>query len=149
MANIHLNSFLSYQLDLVSESAVKMASRVYEREVNLSFREVRILRTVGNFPGIARCELVERVLFEKSLVSRLVTGLTNKSYLKREIDRMDARRVSLSLTEAGAAVLGKADAVGIAMNETWLSALTPEEIKALDLCIDKLRGALTGLEVSV
>lgn len=149
MANIHLNSFLSYQLDLVSESAVKMASRVYEREVNLSFREVRVLRTVSSFPGIAHCKLVKLVLFEKSLVSRLVTGLIRKSYLKREIDRTDARRVSLTLTKTGAAILRKADAVGMAMNETWLSALTPEEMKSLDQCIEKLGGALTELEVSI
>ena len=31
-------------------------------------------------------EMVERVLFEKSLVSRLVSGLVRNSYLKREID---------------------------------------------------------------
>jgi DNA-binding MarR family transcriptional regulator len=149
MASIHLNSFLSYQLDLVCESAVKMASRVYEREVNLSFREVRVLRTVGSFPGIAHRELVERVLFEKSLVSRLVTGLVKKSYLKREIDLTDARRVPLSLTNEGAAILRKADEIGMAMNETWLSTLTPEEMRSLDLCIEKLSGALTELEVSV
>jgi hypothetical protein len=75
MTNIDLHSFLCYQLDLVSELAVKLASEVYEREVNLSFREVRMLRTVGSFPCIAHSELVERVLFEKSLVSRLVTVL--------------------------------------------------------------------------
>lgn len=148
MTNIDLNSFLSYQLDLVSELAVKLASEVYEREVNLSFREVRMLRTVGNFPGIAHCELVERVLFEKSLVSRLVTGLVRKSYLKREIDQADARRVALTLTEQGAAILRKADEIGMAMNEAWLSDLSPGERESLERCIEKLRGALSELELA-
>lgn len=149
MTNIHLNSFLSYQLDLVSESAVKMASVAYEREVNLTLREVRVLRTAGSMPGIARCEMVERVLFEKSLVSRLVSGLVKKSYLRREIANTDARRVSLHLTKKGIDILRKADAIGIAMNETWLSELTPEDRKSLDECIDKLYGALEALEVSI
>jgi DNA-binding MarR family transcriptional regulator len=146
MSGLHLDSFLSYQLNLVSESAVKIASRIYERDVRLTFREVRVLNTVAGNPGIAHSEIVDRILFEKSLVSRLVAGLVKKSYLKREVDPDDARRVSLTLTDEGEVILRKADAIGMAMNEIWLSALTPEEMGVLDRCIEKLNTALPGLD---
>lgn len=145
MTKIHLHSFLSYRLNLVSESAAKIVSRVYEREVNLTLRELRVLRTVGSFPGIAHMEMVERVLFEKSLVSRLVSGLVKKSYLKREIDPTDARRLTLTLTKKGTAILRKADKLGLAMNQAWLSALAPAEQKALDVHLEKLMAGLTDL----
>ena len=53
MTNIHLSKFLSYQLDLVSESVAAIVSQIYEREVKLTLRELRVLRTVGSSPGIA------------------------------------------------------------------------------------------------
>jgi DNA-binding MarR family transcriptional regulator len=145
MTNIHLNSFLSYRLNLVSESAARIVSQVYEREVELTLRELRVLRTVGSIPGIAHTEMVERVLFEKSLVSRLVSGLVKKSYLKREIDPVDARRLALTLTKKGTAILRKADRLGLAMNQAWLSALTPAEQKALDVHLEKLMAGLANL----
>lgn len=145
MTNINLNRFLSYRLNLLSESAARIVSRVYEREVRLSLRELRVLRAVGSFPGIAHTEMVERVLFEKSLVSRLVSGLVRKSYLKREIDPADARRLSLTLTKKGMAILQKADELGLAMNEAWLEALSPQERKALDTHLDKLTAGLANL----
>jgi DNA-binding MarR family transcriptional regulator len=145
MTNLHLHSFLSYRLNLVSESAANIVSRVYEREVNLTIRELRVLRTVGSFPGIAHTEMVERVLFEKSLVSRLVSGLVKRGYLQREIDPNDARRLALTLTKQGTAILRKADKFGLAMNEAWLSALTPAEQKALDIHLEKLMAGLAKL----
>jgi DNA-binding MarR family transcriptional regulator len=145
MTNINLNSFLSYRLNLLSESAAKIVSGVYEREVDLTLRELRVLRTVGSSPGIAHTEMVERVLFEKSLVSRLVSGLVKKSYLQREIDPTDARRLALTLTKKGTAILRKADKLGMAMNETWLAALTAQEQKALDAHLEKLMAGLTNL----
>jgi DNA-binding MarR family transcriptional regulator len=89
--------------------------------------------------------MVERVLFEKSLVSRLVSGLVKKSYLQREIDPTDARRLALTLTKKGTAILRKADKLGMAMNETWLAALTAQEQKALDAHLEKLMAGLTDL----
>lgn len=145
MMSIDSKDFLSHQLHLMTESAVKMASQVYERELNLSLREVRVLRAVGVFPGIGHYELVERVLFEKSLVSRLIAGLIKRSYLTREIDQKDARRVSFTLTGNGVEVLRKADAVGMALNEAWLSVLSPDEARSLNACIDKLSEAVKDL----
>jgi DNA-binding MarR family transcriptional regulator len=145
MTNLHLNSFLSYRINLISESAAKIVSRVYEREVDLTLRELRVLRTVGSFPGIAHTEMVERVLLEKSLVSRLVSGLVKKGYLQRAIDPADARRLALTLTRKGSAILQKADKLGLAMNQAWLSALTPAEQKALNVHLEKLTAGLAGL----
>ena len=143
MTNLDLHQFLSYRLDLISESVAAIVSKIYEREVQLSLRELRVLRTVGSCPGIAHSAMVERVLFEKSLVSRLVSGLVKRAFLKRTIDASDARRLPLTLTKKGAAMLEKADRLGLAMNDVWLSALTKEEQKNLYTQLDKLT---TGLD---
>ena len=144
MTNIHLSRFLSYRLDLVSESVAAIVSQIYEREVKLTLRELRVLRTVGSSPGIAHSEMVERVLFEKSLVSRLVSGLVKRAFLKRSIDPGDARRLPLTLTKKGATILEKADQLGLAMNDVWLSVLSSEEQKSLYQHLDKLT---TGIDI--
>ena len=145
MTNIHLSKFLSYQLDLVSESVAAIVSQIYEREVKLTLRELRVLRTVGSSPGIAHSDMVGRVLFEKSLVSRLISGLVKRSYLKRSIDPVDARRIALTLTKKGATILEKADQLGMAMNDVWLSVLTSEEQKSLHVQLDKLTAGVDEL----
>jgi DNA-binding MarR family transcriptional regulator len=145
MKNLDLHRFLSYRLDLVSESAAAIVSQIYEREVQLTLRELRVLRTVGSTPGIAHSEMVAKVLFEKSLVSRLVSGLVKRAYLKRSIDPSDARRLPLMLTKKGAAILERADQLGLAMNDVWLSVLTKEEQKNLTLQLDKLTSGLDQL----
>ncbi len=145
MTNIHLSKFLSYQLDLVSESVAAIVSQIYEREVKLTLRELRVLRTVGSSPGIAHSDMVGRVLFEKSLVSRLISGLVKRSYLKRSIDPVDARRIALTLTKKGATIVEKADQLGMAMNEVWLSVLTSEEQKSLYRQLDKLTAGVDKL----
>lgn len=145
MSNLHLSGFLSYRINHMSELVTKIVTQVYEREVNLTLRELRILRTVGSTPGIVHSKIVEQVLFEKSLVSRLISSLVKKSYLKREIDQSDARRISFTLTRKGVAILEKADKLGLAMNNVWLSALTAEEQKAFETSLDKLTSGLTDL----
>lgn len=144
MTNMHLSRFLSYRLDLLSESVAAIVSQIYEREVNLTLRELRVLRTVGSNPGIAHSDMVKQVLFEKSLVSRLVSGLVKRSYLKRSIDADDARRLPLTMTKKGATLLEKADQLGLAMNEAWLSVLSSDEQKSLYQQLDKLT---TGVDV--
>lgn len=145
MTPVHLDAFLSYRVNRVSDAVVTIVSQVYEREVNLTLRELRVLRTVNSAPGTVHSEIVERVLFEKSLVSRLISGLVKKGYLKREIDPADARRTSLTLTKRGSAILDKADQLGLAMNEVWLLSLTPQEQKTFDTCLQKLTSGLQEL----
>ena len=145
MSNVHLDRFMSYRVNRVSEAVVRIVSKVYEREVDLTLRELRVLRTVGSAGGIVHSAIVEQVLFEKSLVSRLIAGLVRKSYLKREIDERDARRTWMTLTKEGAAVLQKADKLGLAMNRVWLSALDVQERKSLDASLDKLLAGLDRL----
>lgn len=145
MNHVQLNRFMSYRVNRVSDAVISIVSQVYEREVKLSLRELRVLRTINSAPGIVHSEIVERVLFEKSLVSRLISGLVKKSYLKRAIDKTDARRTSLTLTKRGIAILDRADQLGLAMNDVWLSSLTPNEQKTLDTCLDKLTSGLEQL----
>ncbi|NYT62522.1 winged helix-turn-helix transcriptional regulator [Alcaligenaceae bacterium] len=147
MSKVSLNTFLSYRINQVSESVVKIGSQVYEREVHLTLRELRVLRTVRSTPGIAHSDVVDRVFYEKSLVSRLVTGLVNKSYLKRAIDPLDARRISLTLTKKGETILAKADRLGLDMNKAWLSNLTEEERANLDTYLETLAAGLHDLAV--
>ena len=145
MTNVPLDRFLSYRVNRLSEAVAEIVSQVYEREVNLSLRELRVLRTVGSSPAIAHGEIVERVLFEKSLVSRLISGLVSKSYLKRQMHKTDARRTSMILTRTGAEILKKADTLGLAMDKVWLSALSSREQKMFNECIEKLTRGLGPL----
>ena len=145
MAPVHLNRFLSYRVNRVSDAVGTIVSQVYEREVRLTLRELRVLRTVNSAPGIVHSDIVGQVLFEKSLVSRLISGLVKKGYLRREIDPADARRTSLTLTRRGSAILDKADQLGLAMNDVWLASLTPQEQKTFDICLDKLTSGLEQL----
>lgn len=115
------------------------ASKVYKAELGLSIRELRVLRTIGDEPGLSSGALAEASLIEQTLVSKHLRKLVDGGYVRRELESEDARRVSLRLTTKGESVRQEADRLGEVMEQDFLSALTQEELDIFNRCIAKLR----------
>ena len=69
------NDYLNVLIDLASQRTRDRGSRIYEIELGLSIRDVRLLRMIGAEPGITMGQLVQTCGIEKTLVSKLVGSL--------------------------------------------------------------------------
>jgi len=74
--------------------------------------------------------LIEELQLSKQAAGQLVDTLVRRGYLKREVDPVDRRRLTIALTSKGRAaakVLGNARAI---VDEQWLAAIGPEQVES-------------------
>lgn len=81
-------------------------------------------------PGISISQLSQRMLCDKSNVTRIVKGLESEGYVCRRAHETDGRTLRLYLTEMGTAVRNEVSLAHRQYNEERLSCLT-EEARAI------------------
>jgi DNA-binding MarR family transcriptional regulator len=133
-----LSDFLTYRIEVLNHLAKRTASEAYRRYCGVTLNDLRILRLVGDNPGINQGPLADLAYFEKTMVSKLVSSLVRRSLVQRVIGTEDARQVNLYLTADGEALRARADVIGVHMNRSLVSVLAPEERETLERCMAKL-----------
>ncbi|MBX2841679.1 MAG: MarR family transcriptional regulator [Flammeovirgaceae bacterium] len=113
----------------------------YFKQYNLSPQQFNILRILkGQYPKPASINLLmERMLDRMSNTSRLVEKLRQKGFVGRHICEDDRRQVDVIITEKGLDLLQEIEG-SIEKIEFCCSNLSIEELKNLNLLLDKLRG---------
>ena len=64
-------------------------------------RELRVLRLIHALPGVAASELGQRLVLEKTLMSKYLADLEQRGLIQRSLDPQDNRVHRLFLTPAG------------------------------------------------
>jgi DNA-binding MarR family transcriptional regulator len=134
--------YLSFRLNRLCDMTRSAASDFYEREFGIGLRELRVLRFAALEPGLTLTRLIELMMLEKTVTSKLVTTLTRRGLLRRVIGKLDARQFNLFLTSRGESLVALTYQRGDVLEQMFLSALTKEEVRTLDRCIEKLTNAL-------
>lgn len=132
--------FLTFRLDQLSHTAMAKASQVYKKKLGLNIRELRVMRAIGDAPGLSSRALADATFIEQTLVSKHLRKLVDEGHVQRGIEDADARKVTLNLTPKGEAARREADRLGEEMERDFLSALSPEELESFNRCLAKLRG---------
>lgn len=130
--------YVTFRLDRVSSIARAEASKIYLRECGLDIRQLRVLRSVAEEPGLSVSEIVVSTMFERTLVSRIISDLVGEGLLIRRISKSDARQFHIDITKEGLARARMADDLGDQLNEDLLSSLDVHERKVFDRCLEKL-----------
>ena len=134
------DSFLTFRLDQLSQTAMAKASQVYKERLGLNIRELRVMRAIGDQPGLSSRSLSEATFIEQTLVSKHLRKLVDAGFALAALESADARRVTLHLTAQGEAIREEADRLGEEMERDFLSVLTPAELAQFNHCLAKLRG---------
>jgi DNA-binding MarR family transcriptional regulator len=91
-------------------------------ELRLGFTQLAALYAVDDRMTLTIADLAERLGRSASATSRLVEGLVRRGWLDRGVEVADRRQRTLTLTEAGAALLGTVDR---ARAEEFLAVVRP------------------------
>ncbi len=84
------------------------ASREIERTLGITGAQLFVLAQLRATPSLSINALAERTMTHQSTVSVVVNRLVRRALVKKVRAAADARRVELTLTPAGAVLLGKA-----------------------------------------
>lgn len=87
-----------------TDHALHRASGRMMRNIGVTGPQRLLLRVVGRYPAIPPGQAARALDLHPSTVTGLVQRLESGGYLRRTVDPRDARRVMLSLTEAGRAL---------------------------------------------
>jgi DNA-binding MarR family transcriptional regulator len=99
-----LETFLPYELSVVTNRISRAFARRYASTYGLSIPEWRVMAIVGAFAPLSSNEVCDRAAMDKAKVSRAVSRLVARGLLARERNEEDQRLVVLSLTDDGRAI---------------------------------------------
>jgi DNA-binding MarR family transcriptional regulator len=94
---------------------------------SVSMSQAYAIHELDHGEMLSQQELAERLLLEKSTVSRLVADLENKGLIERERDPANRRTYRLRLTDAGRTFHAQVAARYGAQYHQWTAAMTPRE----------------------
>lgn len=101
----------------------------FEIGVTLAERHLLIELTTCPFPTMG--EIAERLLLDKSTVSRLISNTVRKGYVKCVTDKKDKRKRFLQMTEKGKETLNAFEPIAFNQTKEALLTLTNDEIETI------------------
>lgn len=135
------SNYLNILLDIAAQKTSERGDLVYERQLGVSLRDIRLLRLIGGQPGVVMGELAEQSGIEKTLASKLVSSLVQRGFVARQIGQRDARQIHLELSDEGIALVLRAEPLGALLESGFGQWLQPDEIQALRNALEKLIAA--------
>ncbi len=112
------------------------------RSFNLTISQYNVLMLLDAERGWRLTDLSERLLFDKSTVTRIIDRLEQMALVRRTADSNDRRVQRVVLTEAGQSLRERARAAHEQSMEQRMAVLDPEEQRSLHSLLLKLRDGL-------
>lgn len=127
-----------YQLNILGNAAIASIERRFVANVGYDIRTVRVLRLIGDNPGITFAEITALTGLERSLTSRLIQLLVRQNHVERTNFETDARRFGLYITKSGQSVRGKADRISERALTLIFRDIPPDEAAAFTRTMETL-----------
>jgi DNA-binding MarR family transcriptional regulator/L-amino acid N-acyltransferase YncA len=100
-------------------------------DIGVTLAERHLLIELAGWESPTMGEIAERLLLDKSTVSRLISKAVKKGYVKCIADRKDKRKRFLHLTEKGKETLHAFEPIAYHQTREALLTLTHEEVEAV------------------
>jgi DNA-binding MarR family transcriptional regulator len=140
-----LEHFVPFRLWLLSARMTKAVGRIYAERFGISAAEWRILAVLGRSGPMTFADLQDRAAIDKVRVSRTITTLMQKSYISREVDPFDRRRIAVALTDSGQAIYNEMVPHILSVERDILASLTSDERSTLGELISKLENKMAAV----
>lgn len=118
--------FLLYKAARLYQNA--FAARLEEAGEDISVEQWRLLVPLSRYKGISQRELSLVASQEKTGVSRLLSGLESKGYVRREDDPEDRRIKRIHVSEKGFALLDRTVDLALGTNVAMAEGTDAEEL---------------------
>ena len=124
---------------------IEDGDRLFFQERGLTVTRFYAMWHLREQPGQTLRDLSDRMLCDKSNVSRIVKGLERDGLIYREQHETDGRAYRLFLTGTGRATVNLVDVEHQAYNEQrFANALSAEAYTELEQSLEQLKGALSA-----
>ena len=135
---LHLEQFLTYRLNVLSNMLNRQMERFYKQRFGVSLPDWRVLANLGRFQDMSVRDLAAHSQMDKALVSRTVARLVKRGLVTSRPDASDGRLVALSLTTAGQAMYEAIIPLARKRQQRLMNCLDSYEQQAINSALDKL-----------
>lgn len=135
-----LKDFTPYLLAIAAETASLGFQAHYKARYGMLRTEWRVLFHLGRYGDMTARDICARARLHKTKVSRAVSALETKRYLKRARKEDDRRQEALRLTPAGRAVFKDLYAEARRFDDEMMTTFTPAERDTLRRCLTRIAG---------
>lgn len=98
---LELENFLPYRFNRLADAVSRDFARIYKEKFGLTRPEWRLLATLGQYGTMTATAVSQHSSMHKTKVSRAVTALEQRRWLKRKPDTGDRRIEHLLLSAVG------------------------------------------------
>lgn len=137
-----LTGTIFHQLIVASNLISKPFMEEFARPHALTLSEWRVLMALGTRPGSSGEDVAREMGMERMTVSRSLRSLEADGRVARESDASHPKRLSWTLTSAGARLVATLGADALARQERVLSTLSGPEREQLSALLQRLLGGL-------
>ena len=128
---LKLETFLPYRLNRLADAVSRDFSLIYRDRHGMTRPEWRLLATLGQYGTMTATQIGRHSAMHKTKVSRAVSALEKRNWLKREAHDEDRRLEHLALTRAGETVYRELVPLAKAFEGRMLAAMTAQDREAL------------------
>ncbi|RST88198.1 MarR family transcriptional regulator [Aquibium carbonis] len=143
-ASLELENFLPYRLNRLAEAVSRDFQTIYRTRHGLTRPEWRLLASLGQHGTMTATEVGRDSAMHKTKVSRAVSALEERRWLKRETDPEDRRVERLALTPVGAKAYAELVPLARRFEADLLRTLAPAERKALSVGLAAIERRFVG-----
>ncbi|WP_328958600.1 MarR family winged helix-turn-helix transcriptional regulator [Kitasatospora purpeofusca] len=131
---------------LLSRTGKAARSRLAERLARRGLRlwDMAVLAALADFGPHAQRDLVRRLGVDASDMAKVADQLALAGYVERARDAADRRRLSVTVTEAGRALLAELRAEALAVQDEVLAPLSGTERRVLHELLARIHAELPG-----
>ena len=133
-----IRDLISFRIHALANLLSRGAALRYKREFGVSLMEWRALALLGAHQPLSLMQLARHAGLDKSQMSRVVAGLTERALVLRGIDSADGRGVRLTLTRAGHKLYQGLIASANQRNQAFAEALSGDEHAVLEAILARL-----------
>jgi DNA-binding MarR family transcriptional regulator len=145
---LELPRFLPYRLSVVTEQVSKLVTRAYAARFGISIPEWRVIAHLGRSSGLGAKTIGEQTAMDKVKVSRAVARLTERRFIRREVNPLDQRAVLLALTSAGRAIYDSVAPAALNIERDIFAEFEPAEVAQFARMLDRIEARVAHLTVA-
>jgi DNA-binding MarR family transcriptional regulator len=135
---VKLDQRVTYRFSIILRRLVDCLAEMHQTKYGLSTNGWRVMSVIGRFAPLAAVDVANYVSLEPDKITRTVDALVKQGLVLRRHDKVDRRRVSITLSVKGKRVHEEIERVRHALEYEFLSVLDDDELSSLYTIIDKL-----------
>jgi DNA-binding MarR family transcriptional regulator len=135
---IPLEHWIGYRFSLIAARLGNYVAQMYESKHDLTMPAWRSLAVIARYQPLTAKQLATLTSSDAFKVARAIELLVRRGLIRRDVDKEDRRRASLSLTAEGRKIYKDIEKFTIRVERELTAGLDQRELAMLRQALDKL-----------